>query len=145
MLEAEKNGVNCGPAAVRCSGVVDGCGDCRFAISGRTSGNASAGRLMLGAGGGWGSVGRLSVSLILVLPEYQKVPPVWRRITLCFAVKEVPLFPEEDGGADGVISGSNLVALFEVDTDAPAGFTQLGFIDLAKVFNDAAVKSSGIG
>jgi hypothetical protein len=32
--------------------------------------------------------------LILVLPEYQKAPPIWRRITLCFVVKEVALFPE---------------------------------------------------
>ncbi len=62
--------------------------------AGGVSGGALVSRSMLGAGGGWGFVGRSLISLTLVFPEDQKTPPLWRGVTLCFFVDKVALFPE---------------------------------------------------
>ncbi len=99
---------------------------------------------MLGAGGGWGSGGGLSKSLLIVLPEYQKAPPVWGRVTLCFFINKVAFFPEEDGGADGVVSRGNFVTLVDINADTSAWFPHLVFLNLTKVLDDPAFEGLGV-
>jgi hypothetical protein len=84
VLVPENDGLNRGPVAGCRSSVVNGCGACHFANGDNLSKSTLVGRSMLGAGGGWGSDGGLSNSLLIILPEYQQAPPVWGRVTLFF-------------------------------------------------------------
>ncbi len=93
--------------------------------------NTAAGGPMLGAGGGRVVVGCLPESLVCCLVKDFQSPPILRGLTFCVVVKKIIFLLKLDGGTDGVALREVLIALFDVNANAMAGFAQIRFFRLS--------------
>jgi hypothetical protein len=63
------------------------------------------------------------MAFVRALVKYQNTLTVEGALGLCFVVPKIAFLSKENNVAEGLVSGGTLVALLDVQADAPAGLT----------------------